>query len=225
MVGQVRVNRGGTEADQHRDLMGIAGGGGFHNDVGITTQAFSRSDGGAPRRWPSAREWSACLGQYLVGQHQITLPSRTASTALFAETFRYRLASGQSADRNAARQFGFAVVGVDPAARFGELGVATIRRGQTIRRLAWSSVSSNTFNSRTHTGFQATSRSLHAADRLAGWSPGQTADGSSRTANASFDSTAIGVSSPMEPVASWPLFTERTQDLIALFEGDVEEFL
>ncbi len=39
LVGQIGVNRRGAEADQHREMMRVAGGGGIHQNVAVATQA------------------------------------------------------------------------------------------------------------------------------------------------------------------------------------------
>src|SRR5690606_24068935 len=40
LVGQVRVHGGGTEAQQHAEVVRVAGGGGFHQDVAVAAQAL-----------------------------------------------------------------------------------------------------------------------------------------------------------------------------------------
>src|SRR5690606_26720096 len=40
LVGEVRVDGGGTEAQQHAEVVRVAGGGGFHQDVAVAAQAL-----------------------------------------------------------------------------------------------------------------------------------------------------------------------------------------
>src|SRR5471030_2054675 len=69
-VGQVWINGGYTEADQHGEMMRIAGAGSFNNNVGVAAQAFlnqaqlQRPDG------HRCRQRQAVSGNVAVRQHQ-----------------------------------------------------------------------------------------------------------------------------------------------------------
>src|SRR5690606_7246771 len=77
LVGQVRVHGGGTEAQQHAEVVRVAGGGGFHQDVAVAAQALfhqavvhgANGQGGVGRQLARGDVAVAEDQQHLAGLH------------------------------------------------------------------------------------------------------------------------------------------------------------
>ena len=128
LVGQVRIHRGGTKAEQHRKVVRVPGPAGFHDDVGIATQAVTHqvmvhsagSHQGVDGQFTFRQPLVAQNQQYLGTAHSIGRLLADAANRLLQPLFR-AVAQGNVLNLEAR-----AIVVAD----LQELGRGQHRRGQ-----------------------------------------------------------------------------------------------